>query len=341
MKTSAKISLLLVFVLCASPKLAPQAHPPKPVPSPASSAPGTQGTFTLHANVNLVVLHVTVTDKQGRRAENLDRNDFRVYEDGVPQTLSVFSHADIPVTMGIIIDDSGSMRPARPAVDAAAWTFVQTSNPADQVFVVTFNQAYEFDLPGAFAANPVQLRSALDRIGSRGGTALYDAVYASLDHLELGNRDKKALLVISDGNDNSSAHTLSQLVRREEESDAQVYTIGLLDGPDTAAGNRRDIKVLAAIAKAAGGKAFFPQATGQVDAVCRRVAHLIRDQYTLGYYPSNKARDGTFRRVNVLALQPGTHEPLTVRTRPGYYAPGASNLANHVTSPPTHGLGSD
>ncbi|MGH9438062.1 MAG: VWA domain-containing protein, partial [Terriglobia bacterium] len=282
-----------------------------------------------------VVLHATVVNKKGQIVDDLGKNDFAVYEDGVQQKLAVFSHTDIPVTMGIVIDDSGSMHDKRPAVDAAALTFVKTSNPDDQAFVVNFNDAYYLDTPGNFAANIDQLKAALDKIDSRGGTALYDAIYASLDHLKLGNRDKKVLLVITDGEDNSSRYTLEQLIQYEEKSNAEIYTIGLLgeDHPGGlfhigSGGDRHAAKILKEIAEATGGKVFFPKTLDQVDAVCQNIAHTIRDQYTLGYYPTNTAHDGSFRSVRVVAFVPNTHSRLIVRTRPGYYAPKASQMAS-------------
>jgi Ca-activated chloride channel homolog len=295
--------------------------------------------FTLHSNVDLVVLHATVTDKHGHRIDDLGKNDFRVYENGVLQKLAVFSHADIPVTMGIDIDDSGSMRSKRPSVNAAAWTFVRTSNPNDQVFVVNFNDVYYIDTPGQFAANKQELRAALDHIDSRGGTALYDAVYASLDHLKLGNRDKKVLLVITDGEDNSSNYTFLQLVRYAEKSNAEIYTIGLLGGDQGgglfhihSGGDRHAARILKELAAATGGKAYFPRSLAQVDEVCSNIAHVIRDQYTLGYYPTNMIKDGSFRKVRVMAFAPDTRKHLVVLTRPGYYAPGATQLASFTAS---------
>jgi Ca-activated chloride channel family protein len=309
----------------------------------APASPGVPGqnpadTFTLQAHVNLVVLHATVLYKDGHHAEDLRKRDFRVYEDGTPQKLSVFSHADVPVTVGIIIDDSGSMRELRPAVDRAAWTFVKTSNPNDQVFVVTFNWAYQFDLPHPFATNMEQLKSALNSIDSRGGTALYDATFASLDHLDLGNRDKKVLLIITDGDDNSSLHTFSQLIRYEEQSDAEIYTIGLLDGWGKVPWDKYEAIVLKKMAEVTGGKAFFPGSLAQVGEICEHVAHRIRDQYTLGYYPTNIVRDGSFRTVKVVAVDPSTDEPLVVKTRPGYYAPGSPSLASVAPSASPAGL---
>jgi Ca-activated chloride channel homolog len=284
--------------------------------------------FTLRADVNLVVVHATVLDKKGRMVNDLEKSDFEVFEDGVRQKLAVFSHADVPVTMGIVIDDSGSMRPKRPSVNAAALTFVKTSNPHDQVFVVNFNDVYYLDTPGNFATSMEDLRLALDKIDSRGGTALYDALYASLDHLKLGTRDKKVLLVVTDGEDNSSRYTFDQLIQYAEKSNAEIYCIGLL-GDQTSGGlfkihsggDRHAEKILKKIADATGGKAYFPKTLDQVDSICQQIAHDIRDQYTLAYYPTNFKKDGSFRQLRVVAFLPHSRKRLLVRTKPGYFAP--------------------
>src|SRR5438309_1621518 len=199
-------ALMLVPALLggAPPQSRPKtAQPGTPAPSGGQAAPPAQkpNDYKISVNVGLVVLHATVLDKRGRQIENLKQDDFHVYEDGVPQRLSVFSHSDIPVTMGIVIDDSGSMREKRPAVNTASLTFVKTSNPQDQVFVVNFNDVYYLDTPGDFASNLEDLKAALDKIDSRGGTALYDALDAAISHLKLGNRDKRVILTITDGED--------------------------------------------------------------------------------------------------------------------------------------------
>ncbi|HEV2351255.1 MAG TPA: VWA domain-containing protein [Terriglobia bacterium] len=301
---------------------------PQPTNSVTPTAEKKSGEYKIGVDVNLVVLPVSVVDKKGRRVENLQKDNFKVYEDGAPQQLTVFSHADIPVTMGIVIDDSGSMRPKRAAVNAAALTFAKTSNPQDQVFVVNFNDVYYLDTPGDFASNIEDLNSALNKIDSRGGTALRDAVYASLDHMKLGNRDKKVLLVITDGEDNASRYTMEELLAHAQKAGALIYTIGLLGDDEQGhffkmhgGESRRAAKALDALAKATGGEAFFPKSLEEVESTCVDIAHSIRNQYTLAYYPSNSKRDGTFRTVRVDATAPNKHEKLVVRTRAGYYAP--------------------
>ncbi|HVA01032.1 MAG TPA: VWA domain-containing protein [Terriglobia bacterium] len=286
--------------------------------------------YKINVNVNLVVLHATVVDKKGQMVNNLTQNDFRVLEDGQPQQLSVFSHADIPVTMGIDIDDSGSMRDKRQAVSAAALTFVKTSNPQDQVFVVNFNDVYYLDTPGNFASNMGELKAALSKIDSRGGTALYDALYASLDHLKLGNRDKKALLVITDGEDNASRYSFGELMQYAQKSNAVIYCIGLLGEERPGGlfklhggGAKRAAKILKDLAQATGGQAYFPKSLDQVEPTCVRIARDIRNQYTLGYYPTNAKKDGSFRSVQLELEGQYAHDHYQVRTRPGYYAPKA------------------
>jgi Ca-activated chloride channel homolog len=299
-----------------------------PPPSPATETQPPHKEYTIGVDVNMVVLHATVLDKDQRSVDDLNKGNFRVYEDNVPQNISVFSHADIPVTMGIVIDDSGSMKTKRQAVNAAALTFVKTSNPQDQVFVVNFNDSPYLDTPGDFAANLEELKAALDKIDSRGGTALYDAMMASLDHLKRGNRDRKVLLVVTDGEDNSSRYTFDELLRYAQKSNATVYTIGLLgdEEPDGlfklhGHGPHQAQKILRQLAMATGGIPYFPKSLEEVESICTAIARDIRNQYTLAYYPLNKKKDGTFRAVRVEALSPNKHARLIVRTSPGYYAP--------------------
>jgi Ca-activated chloride channel homolog len=304
------------------------AQNPAPAPGQASASDQKARPYTLNVDVNLVVLHATVVDKKGRLVNDLKQDSFRVFEDGVPQKLSVFSHADIPVTMGIVIDDSGSMREKRTAVNAAALTFVKTSNPQDQAFVVNFNDVSYVDTPGDFAGNIEDLKAALDKIDSRGGTALYDAVYSSLDHLKLGNRDKKVLLVVTDGEDNASRYTFEELIRYAQKSAAVIYTVGLLGSPEPGGlfrihggGPHRAAKILEKLALATGGQPYFPKSLEDVEPICAQIARDIRNQYTLAYYPTNDKKDGSFRQVRVDAFYSPGRTRLTVRTRPGYYAP--------------------
>lgn len=273
------------------------------------------GIYVFKARVEEVVLHATVLDEHQRMVTSLDRNDFTVYEDGVPQTITSFRREDIPVALGIVIDNSGSMRDKRPAVNQAAINLVRASNPQDQVFVVNFNDEYYLDQD--FTAQITKLREALDKIEARGGTALYDAVVASADHLKKNARlDKKVLLVVTDGEDNASRETLEQAVRRlQDENGPTVYTIGLL-GTER---QRRARRALTSLAEQTGGVAFFPKDLSEVDSITQEVAHDIRNQYTIGYRPKRPQNLGGYRSVKVEAHARG-YKKLSVRTRTGYYA---------------------
>jgi len=271
--------------------------------------------YVFRKEVDEVTLHATVVDDKNRLVTDLDRNDFTVFEDGKPQKITSFRREDIPVAMGIVIDNSGSMRDKRQAVNAAAINFVKSSNLQDKVFVVNFNE--DFFLDQDYTSSIPKLKDALERIEARGGTALYDAVVASSDHLKKsGLLEKKVLLVVTDGEDNASRESLEQAIRRlQEENGPTVYTIGLLGEEHS----KRARRALRQMAEETGGIAFFPQGLGEVDAITQQIAHDIRNQYTIGYKPSRPQSEGGFRTVKVDANAKG-YKKLQVRTRSGYYA---------------------
>jgi Ca-activated chloride channel family protein len=276
--------------------------------------------YTIGVSVDMVVLQATALDHKGALVSGLDKDNFQIYEDGVPQQIKHFSHADIPVTVGLVIDNSGSMRPKRHDVIAAALAFARSSNPQDQMFVVNFNEKVSFGLPGTipFTDQVAQLEVVLSRIDADGQTALYDAVAAALEHLKKGNRDKKVLIVISDGGDNASHHNLIQTMATARQSDAIIYTIGIFGEED----EDRNPHVLKELAKDTGGEAFLPESLKDLTPICERIAHDIRNQYTLAYVPTNRKRDGTYRAIQVKASGQGRGR-LSVRTRAGYFAPSA------------------
>ena len=273
-------------------------------------------------DVNLVVLHTTVLDDRGRFADGLKEENFRVLEDKAEQKLALFKREDIPVSMGLVIDNSGSMRDKRPRVNAAALTLVEASNPQDEAFVVNFNDDFYLDLDKDFSSSIPELKEALERIDSRGSTALYDAIIGSLDHVKKGKKDKKVLLVVTDGEDNTSHNSLEKTIREIQKTDTVIYTIGLL-GEESKKNAKRAKRALEEIAKASGGLAFFPENVSDVKDICENVAHDIRNQYTLAYYPTNTKRDGTFRTVQVDVIPPRGRGKLTARTRNGYYSPSS------------------
>jgi len=277
----------------------------------------TPGSYRISVDVDLVVLPATVRDRHGLRVSDLHANDFEVFEDHVPQRIRLFRHEDIPVTVGLVVDHSGSMRPKLAEVTTGARTFVRSSNAEDQMFVVNFNETVSLGLPDAigFTTSAEELERAIWRAPAAGETALYDAIVKALARLQAGGRDKKVLVVISDGADNASAHSLAQVLEMAARSSAIIYTVGLF-APDDHDANP---KVLHRLAEATGGEAFFPGELSEVVAICERIAHDIRNQYTIGYVSSNVKRDGVYRAVRVAAQAPD-HGKLFVRSRPGYIA---------------------
>jgi Ca-activated chloride channel homolog len=305
----------------------PQQEEPAPAPAPnqpgdtvqvpAGQAPESQknDVYIFKKEVDEVTLHATVVDDHNRPLTGLNKNDFTVFEDGKPQKITYFKNEDIPVALGIVIDNSGSMRDKRPAVNAAAINLVRTSNPQDQVFIVNFSEEYFLDQD--YTGSVPKLKDALERIESRGGTALYDAVVASSDHLKKsGALEKKVLLVVTDGEDNASRESLEQALRRlEEQNGPTIYTIGLLGEEH----NKRARRALRAMAEDTGGVAFFPKDVNEVNAITTEIAHDIRNQYTIQYKPTIPQSHGGYRTVKVEAQAPG-YKKLQVRTRSGYYA---------------------
>jgi Ca-activated chloride channel family protein len=323
-----KVSLFLMVSAFAASCLhaqIPLPNPPPPPPPPGSAQAAAQNEQSKHLKsiVDLVVLHATVVDSKGQFVPGLTQDNFHVYEDKVEQKISVFSAEDVPVTMGLVIDNSASMKDKRPQVNAAALSFVRTSNAADEIFVVNFNDEYYLDLDEDFTSNQQELHEALEKIDTRGSTALYDATVASLDHLKKGHKDKRVLLVITDGDDDASSKSFAYTLKVAVESNAVIYAIGVFSDDDRKNQKkmvRKSTKDLTELAEATGGLAFFPARLEDVDPVCVQVARDIRNQYTLGYYPTNTATDGTFRAVKVDLVEPKGKGKLSLRTRSGYYA---------------------
>ncbi|MGO9435412.1 MAG: VWA domain-containing protein [Terracidiphilus sp.] len=292
------------------------------VPPPSPS--GSDDEYTLRLNANMVILSATVLNNHNALVSGLSKDDFRIYEGGVLQNITNFSHEDTPITAGILVDNSGSMGPKRDDVIAAALAFASSSNSQDQMFVVNFNDRVFLGLPPdlPFTERREQLQRALFGITAIGQTALYDGIVVGLDHLKQGNRDKKVLILISDGGDTASKHSLRQVVDLAKQSAAIIYTIGIFDEQD----DDRNPAVLKRFAKETGGEAFFPQSSRDVAGICQGIARDIRNQYTLAYIPTIEAQDGKYRTIAVKASSRGRGR-LSVRTRAGYLVP--------LTSPAT------
>ena len=270
---------------------------------------------TFRADARLVVLHATVVNKSGRLLTNLTQKAFHVYENGAEQPIKKFLREDVPVSMGLIVDNSGSMRTKRQRVEASALALVKASNPQDEVFIVNFNDEAYLDQP--FTSDLKALERGLARIDSRSGTAMRDAIRMSIDYLkENAKKDKKVLAVVTDGDDNNSSGTLENLVKAAQQSEVLIYTVGLLSEEEKREA-KRATRALNAIAEATGAKSYYPKELKDVDGVCQQVAHDIRSQYIIEYSPTNSALDGSFRQIKVVAN--GPNHPV-VRTRSGYYA---------------------
>jgi VWFA-related protein len=287
--------------------------------------------YTIKVNVGLAVLPITVTDHGKHSAAGLKEENFEVYEDGRRQKIVLFEDKDAPVTVGLVVDNSLSMEPKRTAVVAAAMAFAKSSNPLDELFVVNFNQSIHFELPEDvhFIRNPGELHAALSVIRSSGRTALYDAVGEALEHLKLGTGNKKYLIVVSDGGDNASHHSRSEILASAKRSNAAIYTVAILNENFA----DQDPAFLGKLAHESGGRFYSPKTVPEVVSALELIARDIRQQYTLGYVPINQTEDGKFRHIRVTASAPGEGR-LAVRTREGYLAPmGKPGLADALKGP--------
>jgi len=284
---------------------------------PAKSKPESQD-YTIRTTSRLVLLDVSVKDPKGGFIAGLKKDNFKVFENGKQQEISEFADADIPVTVGLAVDESGSMSPKRTEVIAAALAFIQSSNPQDEVFVINFNEKARRGLPEIqlFSDNVDQLKAALWRGRAEGRTALYDAIEMGLQQLNMGRRDKKTLVVISDGGDNVSVHKFRDVMNDVLASLTTIYTIGIFDQDDP----DRNPGVLKQLSQVSGGEAFFPQTLEEVTPICQQIAKDIRTRYTIGYIPSEEGGKGV-RHIKVAAANENGQR-LNVRTRTGYiYTP--------------------
>jgi VWFA-related protein len=302
---------LATAVLAGTALLLAQQKPPA-APAP-NKDDGGDAIFT--ADTRLVPLNVTVTDKGGHLVTGLQRGSFQVLENGVVQQIKDFKGEDVPVSLGLIIDNSGSMREKRQSVESAALALVRDSNKQDEAFVVNFNdEAY---LDADFTSDIKLMEQGLTKIDSRGGTAMRDAIRMSMDHLKkYAKRDKKVILVVTDGNDNASSETLTAIVRQAQQEDILVYAIGLLSEEERKEAQAAK-RALDLLTSSSGGQAFYPKDVSDVERIAHEVAHDIRNQYTITYTPANQKLDGSFRSIKVMVKAQGN--PLA-RTRLGYYA---------------------
>jgi Ca-activated chloride channel family protein len=264
-------------------------------------------------DTRLVVVHATVRNTRGELVTTLERGAFTVYEDGKRQPLTLFRRDDIPVSLGLLIDNSGSMRTLRAKVEAAALALARASNPQDEIFVLNFNDKARIDVP--FTSDPSVLEAGISRVDSIGGTAMRDAIDMAQTYLsERATRDRKVLLVITDGIDNASVTTRGRIEKQAEERDTVIFAVGLFGDAERAKQGRHELDQLA---DRTGGIAYYPAGGAEIDAIALEIARQIRNQYTIAYAPLNQALDGSYRAIRVVVSGP---ERLSVKTRAGYRA---------------------
>jgi VWFA-related protein len=278
-----------------------------------------QDGTVFRSDSHLVVLHATVLDGNGHLVTSLPQSAFQVFEDGVQQELKVFRREDAPVSIGLIVDDSGSMTNKRQKLAASAMALVKASHPDDEVFVIHFNEKAYLDTD--FTHDRKRMEAALGTFDSRGTTAMRDAVRLAIQHMEQkASEDKKVLVVITDGEDNTSAVTRDYVVKFAQQSGVLIYAVGILNEVEDEEAQRAR-RELDALTQATGGQSYYLKDASEADETALTIARSIRNQYTLAYSPSNQGLDGRFRKIEVRV---GSTEPLTVLTRSGYWAGGSA-----------------
>jgi Ca-activated chloride channel family protein len=275
--------------------------------------------LVISVHTELVAVPVTVTDAQGHRVDGLSQENFRVSEDGRPQPIAVFHPGDAPITLGLVVDRSQSMRAKHAALLAAVSALLRTSRPDDELFGVTFNDRVSLAPADGepFTNDPKGLETSLAAVRAEGQTALYDAVAEGLQRLQAGHTGKRALVVVSDGGDNASRQTYDRILSLARKSDAVIYTLGLLG--TSAAEEEEDAGLVLRLCRDTGGIAFFPRTVEEIDTMAAQIAGDIRQQYTLGFVPGEHGDPGAFRKIEVTVTVPGRGH-LKVRTRSGYLA---------------------
>jgi VWFA-related protein len=279
-------------------------------------------TYKLNVNVDLTEVHVNVTDEKDHPVGNLKKENFRIFEDRTEQKVSVFKHEDLPISLGLVIDNSRSMEPRKQRMDQATLSFVRKSNPQDETFVIHFDDSARLDRD--FTDSIPLLEDTLASVKPYGQTAIYDALILGLEHMDQAKNTNRAILLFTDGVDNSSKHTLSEALDATKRAHVAVYPVGLL----SMAGGQKAEDSLVRIAEVSGGRAYFPQNVDEARADMERVARDLREQYTLGYFSSNPSHSGGWRSIRIDVVPPAglpATAKLNANYRHGYYGPSDSN----------------
>lgn len=333
----AALGLLAVFAIPLLPAASdekPSSPPPAPPSSvnpdarveitprikPSSSLPSARGDIRVDST--LVLINVTVTDPLNRFVTGLEKEHFKLFEDKVPQEIRQFSSEDAPLSVGLVFDTSGSMGAKLQKSRLAAAEFFKTSNPDDEFFLAEFNDRPKLAVP--FTHNPEEIQNSLTFTQSKGRTALLDAVYLAMNTMRKAHNPRKAILVISDGGDNSSRYTESEIKNAVREADVQVYAIGIFESMATRGRTAEEMNgptLLSELAEQTGGRAFQVENINELPDIAAKIGIELRNQYVLGYSPTNKEKDGKYRHVQVKLIQPRGLPPLKAYYRLGYYAP--------------------
>jgi Ca-activated chloride channel family protein len=330
MRLNRYVSFLLMLLMVAV-----SVHGQKAARNMTATGP----TDTLRVDVDLVVVNATVTDPENRIVSGLKPENFKIWEDKVEQNIEFFSSEEVPLSVGIIFDVSGSMKDKLSAARDAAVTFLQTGTPEDEYFLVEFSDRPK--LARDFTTEISKLRNQITSSSAGGLTAMYDAVYFALDKVRKGTNSKKALLLITDGEDNRSRYNFSNLKAFAKEQDVQIYSIGIssrwsvLRDAMTWPSIGRDL--IEQLSDLTGGRAFFPDSVDELEGICEKIAIELKSQYVLGYRSTNQARDGKWRKLLVKVRPPAGMPNLNIRAKTGYYAAQVGAGANRKTQNSSNG----
>jgi Ca-activated chloride channel homolog len=281
---------------------------------------------TVKIDVDLVLLNATVTGLDGRTVTGLQQNNFRLWEDKVEQQIEYLTEEDTPVSIGLIFDATGSMADKITAARDAAATFLRASNPEDEFFLVTFSQEPRF--VESFTTDISRLQNRMLFTGTKGLTPLFDAVYLGLDKMKSAANKRKALLLITDGEDNHSRYSITDVKQFVREQDVQIFAVGIVDSSQQLVEGRTGRATIEDLVNASGGHAFFPESADELEDICSKIASELRNEYVLGYHPTNKTTDGSWRKIRVKVNPLKGFTGLSVHARNGYYAPNLNPKSN-------------
>jgi Ca-activated chloride channel family protein len=294
--------------------------------TPVKDKSDKQTPSTLKIDVDLVLVNATVTDSLNRYVSGLEANHFQVWEDKVEQKIEYFSAEDVPISVGVIFDVSGSMKDKIATAREAAATFLKSGNPQDEYFLVEF--ANRPEVASDFTTDITKLQSKLILTPAKGMTAMYDSVYLGLEKLKEGSNPKKALLLITDGEDNRSRYTFQNVKDFVKEQDVQIYGIGIVDEWNSQLGaGRTGRAMIEELSDLTGGRSFFPDSVYELEDICTKIAVELKNQYVIGYHSTNEAKDGKWRKLRLKVNPPKGIQRLNVRSKQGYYAATADTPA--------------